>query len=44
MKKSRKNKIIQIGWIFMKVDVQRFGCNSLLQEFKYMKSVIKIAK
>ena len=27
----------------MKFDVERFGCNKLLQDFKFMKNVIKIA-
>ena len=27
----------------MKVDVERFGCNSLLQDSKFMKNVVKIA-
>ena len=27
----------------MKVDVKRFGCNNLLENFKLMKSVAKIA-
>ena len=26
----------------MKVDVQRFGFNNLLQDFKFMKCVVKI--
>ena len=27
----------------MKDDVERFGCNNLLQDFKFMKNVVKIA-
>ena len=27
----------------MKVDVERFGCNNFLQDFKFMKNVVKIA-
>ena len=27
----------------MKVDFERFGRNKLLQDFKYMKTVVKIA-
>ena len=27
----------------MKVDVERFGCNNLFQDFKFMKSDVKIA-
>ena len=27
----------------LKVDVKRFSCNNLLQDFKFMKNVVKIA-
>ena len=27
----------------MKVDIEHFGCNNLLQELKFMKNVVKIA-
>ena len=26
----------------MKVDVEHFGCNNLLQDFKFMKNVVKV--
>ena len=25
----------------MKVDVEHFGCNNLLQDFKFMKNIVK---
>ena len=43
MKKSRKNKIIQkFDEFIMKVDFECFGYNNLLQDFKFMKRVVKI--
>ena len=39
MKKQNNPKFDEF---IMKVDVERFGCNNLLQDFKFMKSVVKI--
>ena len=40
MKKCRKKQ--NIPKFFMKADVKNFGCNNLLQDFKFIKSVVKI--
>ena len=29
---------------FMKVDIKYFGCNNILQDFKFMKKHVKIAR
>ena len=41
--KVEKRKNPKFYRFVMKVDVERFGCNNLLQDVKYMKSVVKIA-
>ena len=42
-KQSWKNKIIQkFEELIMKVNVEYFGCNNLLQNFEFMKNVFKI--
>ena len=40
-KKSRKKS--KFDQLIMKVDFQHFGYNNLPQDFKFMKSVVKIA-
>ena len=43
MKKSRKTKKkFKFDEFIIEVDVQCFGNNNLLQDFKFMKSVVKI--
>ena len=42
MKKSRKKNQSKFDEFIMKVDVECFGYNNLLQDF-FMKSVVKIA-
>ena len=42
-KKLKKQNIPKFNEFIMKVDVERFGCNNLLQDFKFMKNVVKIA-
>ena len=43
MKKSRKTKWSKFDEFIMQVDVERFGYYNLLQDFKFVKSVVKIA-
>ena len=40
-KKEKKNP--KCDELIIEVDVERFGCNNLLQDFKFMKNVFKIA-
>ena len=43
MKKSRKNNLKKFNEFFMKADVECFGCNNLLHDFRFMKSDVKVA-
>ena len=42
MKKSRKT-LSKLGEFIMKIDVESFGSNNLLQDFEFLKSLVKIA-
>ena len=41
--KKKKKKNPKFDKFIMKVDVEHFGCNNLLQNFKFMKNFVKIA-
>ena len=43
MKKVESTNNLKFDEFIMKVDVERFGCSNLLQVFKFMKNVVKIA-
>ena len=40
-RKGEKQNNPKSGEFIMKVDIERFGCNNLLQDFKFMKNVVK---
>ena len=40
----KKRSCLKFDEFIMKVDVERFGCNNILQEFKFIKNVVKIVR
>ena len=40
--KLKKQSNPKFDEFIMKVDIERFGCNNFLQDFEFMKSIIKV--